>query len=544
MAQLILSIELVNVDTVRRSLYIGDIYDVIENHLRVSPGDISVIQKCGPMAKSYNVGVCDAGVWNRHDLDSFIDDKVRLDSGAVVLIQRAFEKHDEVTVKNIPPHWEREHVERIFGFYGVVQSMTQETLRYSESRDCKPAYAKVWNGNWRIKMKVRRSIPSTLMVSNNQIEIFYRNQRKTCWRCGMDHPKKDCKTKYENFINRFSLDEFPLVGTVANTNVPMSEEAAVVNEELKAWGHQQAQELMNQNRGRSHQTTSASNSDVQEHIVVAEVMHSDDSQIVRETVEPKEKESTEDTTILSSQLWEISEDTVPPPEPNVSISSGDGARTLQPSQTIRVEATLENSQWADQVEELGIGELALQEQPSLDPEATETGSEGETRGTSPPSSSHTSQTTPHTIQVIQPPEHMDTQMEQSELSKPPQEKPKTNPDANVEGCVGELEESQSLFSSPDSQITPGQKTTHTDHDYSQRNNTQAIVAVMESRNQSEGFWSFDNGNKRDRKELQSSTEDESDNGTIRLGLGSVVNSLYSSNKSKKKKEGDSDNCTD
>ncbi|CAL4146862.1 unnamed protein product, partial [Meganyctiphanes norvegica] len=79
--------------TARRSLYIGDIYDVIENHLRVSP--------------------------------------------AVVLIQRAFEKHDEVT----------------------------ETLRYSESRDCKPAYAKKSAENL-LEVLIRR-VSRCVGINNN-----------------------------------------------------------------------------------------------------------------------------------------------------------------------------------------------------------------------------------------------------------------------------------------------------------------------------------------------------------------------------------------
>ena len=40
-----------------------------------------------------------------------------------------------------------------------------------------------------------------------------------------------------------------------------------------------------------------------------------------------------------------------------------------------------------------------------------------------------------------------------------------------------------------------------------------------------------------RKTMQSSTDDEADN-TIRMGIGSVVNSLYSNNKDKKQAQAD------
>ena len=61
-------------------------------------------------------------------------------------------------------------------------------------------------------MKVTRDIPSTLIVSDFKLEIFYRGQHQTCWRCGKDandHRKKDCTTRYNNFANVLSISEFP-----------------------------------------------------------------------------------------------------------------------------------------------------------------------------------------------------------------------------------------------------------------------------------------------------------------------------------------------
>ena len=130
---LILCIELVDYVRSHESLYIEDIYNVIENVLELSPSEhVGVIQSGGKGApKSYNVGIKNMNIWNDHQLDSVLDHKYKISSGKVVLLQRAYERYEYVTVKNIPPHWGKRYVDSIFNKYGIVVSMHQETLRYS-----------------------------------------------------------------------------------------------------------------------------------------------------------------------------------------------------------------------------------------------------------------------------------------------------------------------------------------------------------------------------------------------------------------------------
>ena len=213
---LIISIELVNYTRSWDSLYIEDIYAVIEDVLKLKPSEhVEVIQKgVGHAPKCYKIGIKSEKIWIDHHLDSFIEEKVELGTGKTILIQKAYVQYAEVTVKNVPPHWDRDDVERICGYYGLIVSMTKETLRYSERRNAvRRGYAGIWNGNWRVKMKVNKQIPSTLIISDNKLEFHYRDQHKTCWRCGMDHQWKNCSTKYDDFINRFSLSKFPPLGS-------------------------------------------------------------------------------------------------------------------------------------------------------------------------------------------------------------------------------------------------------------------------------------------------------------------------------------------
>ena len=211
---LIIKIQLVDYTRSWDSLYIEDIYHVIEDILHLKPSkDIEVIQKgVGHAPKSYNVGILNEEVWYNNDIELFLEEKFTLHTQGekTVLIQKAYERYEDVTIKNALPHWSKDYVERIVGYYGTVISMNKETLRYSTKRESlKKDYSGIWNGNWRVRMKVKIPIPSTISVSDVKIEFHYRNQKQTCWRCGMDHQRSECSTKYSGFVNRFNYEQFP-----------------------------------------------------------------------------------------------------------------------------------------------------------------------------------------------------------------------------------------------------------------------------------------------------------------------------------------------
>ena len=103
--QLILSIELVDYTRSHASLYIEDIYNVIESLLKLNPSkDVGVIQKgVGHAPKSYKVGIKSREVWADHRLDQFLGEKFQTGTGKCVLIQKAFQRYEDVIVKNVPP---------------------------------------------------------------------------------------------------------------------------------------------------------------------------------------------------------------------------------------------------------------------------------------------------------------------------------------------------------------------------------------------------------------------------------------------------------
>ena len=211
-SNLILSVELVDYTKAYHSLYIDDIYHVIEDVLKLNPSeDVVVIQKgFGHAPKTYKVGLKDEAVWFGYNIPQFIEKKFEIETGKRIMIQRAYETYKDVTVKNVPPHWNKDYVERVLSYYGLIISMTQERLKFSTRKEAlRYGYGDIWNGNWRVRMKVKKAIPSTLIISDAKIEFHYRDQDKTCWRCGMDHPKRNCQTKPDDFINKFSIDEFP-----------------------------------------------------------------------------------------------------------------------------------------------------------------------------------------------------------------------------------------------------------------------------------------------------------------------------------------------
>ena len=58
-------------------------------------------------------------------------------------------------------------------------------------------------------MKVNKSIPSSITVGGVRVEIHYRDQGISCWRCGMAHVRRECDTHHTRFVNRFSsFDDF------------------------------------------------------------------------------------------------------------------------------------------------------------------------------------------------------------------------------------------------------------------------------------------------------------------------------------------------
>ena len=119
----------------------------------------------------------------------------------------------DVFIKHAPMDWSVERFTRIFSFYGDVRKITDVDIRTGEiSRSNN--YAGKISGTRKICMRINRPIPSSLCVENERIEVYHKGQLRTCYKCGGGHIRKDCKvTDPDNFTNRFSLDQFPELGT-------------------------------------------------------------------------------------------------------------------------------------------------------------------------------------------------------------------------------------------------------------------------------------------------------------------------------------------
>ena len=194
------------------AIMIEDVYEVVEVIMRISPADVQTIQQYSPDSKRIDVKIRSDNKYIEYNIDDYIDKTYSLRSGATVNICKPFEEYKEVRVQRISITWDMEEVKRIFNAYGTVKQIHEERFRPNYSNKVKTSYTDITTGTFRLKMKIKYDIPSTLIISRFKIEIFYFGQPQTCWRCGMDHRKGDdggCKTEYKDFINKFSMNDFP-----------------------------------------------------------------------------------------------------------------------------------------------------------------------------------------------------------------------------------------------------------------------------------------------------------------------------------------------
>ncbi|CAL4097875.1 unnamed protein product, partial [Meganyctiphanes norvegica] len=186
-----------------------DVFEVLETFLGIGPQDLEVVQMKGPNPKRVDIRTKTVDVWTRKGIHQQIDNRYVLSNGKVVLIVRPFDEYTEIRINRVPIIWDEQSLLRIFSFYGDIKTIKHE---WFVNRNIREEYVDVRNGTYRVKMIVKRDIPSTLVLSNYKIEIFYRGQKQTCWKCGRpQHTKNDCTTRYGNYANIFSMDDFPVL---------------------------------------------------------------------------------------------------------------------------------------------------------------------------------------------------------------------------------------------------------------------------------------------------------------------------------------------
>ena len=60
-----------------RSLYIDDVYEIIERVFKINPvTELGVMQKKGGLSKSWNIAVKDVDIHNKKNMDRFVGDRI------------------------------------------------------------------------------------------------------------------------------------------------------------------------------------------------------------------------------------------------------------------------------------------------------------------------------------------------------------------------------------------------------------------------------------------------------------------------------------
>ena len=137
--------------------------------------------------------------------------RTRLSSGKIIQICPPNFETTEVWVKYAPMGWSNIRLERIFSRYGEVRKIEHMTIRAKDTK-CKDYIGKR-NGIIKLTMKINKNIPCNMYIENARIEIYHRNQVRTCWRCGGGHKREDCETDPEDFTNKFTMEDFPELNT-------------------------------------------------------------------------------------------------------------------------------------------------------------------------------------------------------------------------------------------------------------------------------------------------------------------------------------------
>ena len=203
--------------------------EVIEETLNLTHQEVVSIRKYGINPKRIDIGI-KGNSFRKESIQDNLGESVRISSGHIVTLNTPNCTITDVYVKGAPLEWSEVRYSRIFGFYGDVKMVKFMGLKEHETTVAN--YAQKENGIVKIRMRIRKGIPSSLTVDNERIEIYYRSQIRTCWICGKGHFKKDCDTiSSTEYVNRFKLDEFPALQAATRvTQTATMVEAAAADE--------------------------------------------------------------------------------------------------------------------------------------------------------------------------------------------------------------------------------------------------------------------------------------------------------------------------
>ena len=108
-----------------------------------------------------------------------------------------------VTIRNAPFELPNHMLQDILSEYGQVFNVRSQV--YQEGK-----LAGISNGNKTALMALKKPIPSSLVYGNLVLLIHYRDQVRTCHKCGLEgHLAAHCVTQENEAVNRISKVDFP-----------------------------------------------------------------------------------------------------------------------------------------------------------------------------------------------------------------------------------------------------------------------------------------------------------------------------------------------
>ena len=156
------------------TLRIDEVVEILEETMMLKHSDVVVFRRF--RSKRVDVGLKSDAFWSRY-VQECMGVSVRISSGHVVSVnlpnRNAF---IDVFAKGAPFEWGASRYERILGWYGEVKNIAFLTLKPEDTN--KREYLQKEIGTVKIKMKIRKTIPSSLTVDRDRVEFFLQRSAK------------------------------------------------------------------------------------------------------------------------------------------------------------------------------------------------------------------------------------------------------------------------------------------------------------------------------------------------------------------------------
>ena len=191
--------------------------EVVEEVLGLNHTDIGGFQRIGTnnAIRTIHFSLSNAA-YESPDVQVNLNKSRRLSSGKIITVSKPDLEINEVYVRHAPMTWEDDRIRRIFTWYGHVKHLDHQTIQRHETTN--PSYVGKRNGIIKLKIKLTKDIPSTMSIDGRRLEIYYKDQVRTCFKCGGRHLRSQCASEKGEFFNRFSLEEFPEIGDAERTH--------------------------------------------------------------------------------------------------------------------------------------------------------------------------------------------------------------------------------------------------------------------------------------------------------------------------------------